>query len=144
MTGSVRDAFEVIVPADALSALIIAVHEAGTLRAASRRKWRYGNVIRIYGAHVADLAVNTAMHRHRRERMPVAALAVTQRRLTVDVLFEVTDASARAWFSGAGLASIRHDPGEETAWASFLATGTVDALARAGIRTDLQHCLEPL
>ena len=137
--------FEVTVPAAALSELILAVHDAAAHPTNARRKWKYGNIIGISSAKVSELDRTTAQNRHDRLRRPVAAVEVTQRRLTADVLFDVDAAGAiaTAHFSGAGEASARHDSGEEAAWASFLASSTVDTLIRGGVQALLKPHVTP-
>lgn len=140
MSAATITIFEVSVPATALSELILAVHNAAAPPTRSaRRKWKYGNIIGISGAKVSELDRTTAQNRHYRLRRPVAAVEVTQRRLSADVLFDVdaTRAVATAYFSGAGEASPRHDPHEEAAWASFLAASTADTLIRDGVKAVL-------
>ncbi|NMN95081.1 hypothetical protein [Antrihabitans stalactiti] len=131
--------FEVTVPAASLSELILAVHDAAAHPTNTQRKWKYGNVIGISGAKVRELNRTIAQRRHNRLRRPVAAVEVTQRRLTADVLFDVdlAAATASAHFSGAGEASQRHDSREEAAWASFLAVSTTDILLQAGVQAIL-------
>jgi hypothetical protein len=98
----------------------------------------YGNVIAIAGAKVRDLSVAVAKIRHGSDKNPIAAVEVTQRRVAVDVLFDVRADTATAHFALVGKVSQRHDLHEETAWASFLASSTADTLAAAGIRAHLQ------
>lgn len=143
MTAVGQDAFEVTVSAEDLSALILAVHDAASVRPTARqRKWTYGNVIAIAGAKVRDLSVEVARVRHGSDKNPIAAVEVTQRRLAVDVLFDVHADTATAHFALAGEVSQGHDLHEETAWASFLASSTADTLAAAGVRVHLQPGLQ--
>ncbi|HEY5858402.1 MAG TPA: hypothetical protein VIW24_31375 [Aldersonia sp.] len=104
--------------------MILAVHQAAS--GPDRPKWKYRNVIGIGATKVSDLPLDDGADR------PVAGIAVTQRGVTANVTFRVADDVATAHFCGA---ASRADLLEESAWASFLATGTVDVLARDGVDT---------
>lgn len=105
--------------------LILAVHQAAS--GPDRPKWKYRNIIGIGATRVSDLPLD-----HADGHRPVAGIAVTQRGVTANVTFRLSDEVATAHFCGA---AARPDLLEEAAWASFLATGTVDLLARDGVDT---------
>ncbi|MBF6353206.1 hypothetical protein IU449_01345 [Nocardia higoensis] len=119
--------FAVVVPARELGALIMAVHEIAE-DAAIRRFLRVDNVFDFVAPTLADLKLDVAYARHDGSRRPLAALAVTHRGATVDIVFERAGIGCvRARFCpgrGAG------DPefGRAAALARFLSERTATAL----------------
>ncbi|MCC3313685.1 hypothetical protein [Nocardia africana] len=126
----------VVVSVTALSPLILAVHAVAADGALARR-WRYDNVIDVAVATVTDLDSAVAQHRHRRERTPLAAIAITRYRSTVDVLFERSSEQALAYFCGSRGTCATLDARREYAWALFLAEHTANYLAAVGIHSNL-------
>lgn len=109
--------------------MILAVHHAAS--GSHRPKWKYRNVIGIGATKVSDLPLDDSA-----DDRPIAGIAITQRGVTANVTFRVADDVATAHFCGA---ASRPDLLEESAWASFLATGTVDVLTRDGVDTHIDR-----
>lgn len=120
--------FAIVVPAADLGALILAVHEIAE-DTAIRRFLRVGNVIDFMPPSVCDLDLDLAHSRHDGSRRPLAALMISHRETTVDIVFE---------HAGIGCVRARfcpgHGPGDgdgdrAAGLARFLSQRTADALS---------------
>lgn len=129
----------VAVSVAALSDLILAVHAATEQRdLVPSHRWRYDNVIGIGAPRLRDLPLQAAHAKHG-GTIPVAALTViTHNKTSVDVLFEVDDAQARALFLCATVDSDA-PPGREKSWARFLAEATSATLGGSKPAPVLRH-----
>ncbi|HLS75765.1 MAG TPA: hypothetical protein VK083_03095 [Nocardia sp.] len=120
--------FAVVVPATALDALILAVHEIVD-DAVIRRFLRQGNVIDFLPPAIADLDLALAHARHDGARRPLAALVLTHRDTAVDIVFERAGIGCvRARFCPAGGATAT-DADRAAALARFLSERTATALS---------------
>lgn len=131
MTG--RAVFSVSVRRTALDALILAVHTtAEGCNGSAAHRWHYGNVVGIGKPRLRDLDLSVARTRHGVQRPVAAVTVVTHHRISVDVVFAVTEADASAHFLCATTASpLLAD--QEASWAEYLAVGTSALLSTADV-----------
>lgn len=123
-----RSAYQVVVPATALSDLIDAVH--GLASAAPAPKWRHDNVTYLEHPRVRDLPL-TGDPRPRAGRAVAAITLLLARRAAVDVVFALDSGYATAEFHAPTMPPAT----TPTTWPHRLATATASALTARGITT---------